>query len=60
MGTLNLCLKVPKKMQKTRDESNQSRLKKRQKTTENGQHMNLADFWHFLAVISALIDRIDL
>ena len=34
VGTLNLCLKVPKKIHKTRDESDQSRLRKRPKNTE--------------------------
>ena len=32
VGTLNLCLKMPKKMQKTRDESDHFRLRKLPKT----------------------------
>ena len=34
VGTLNLCLKMPKKMQKTRDESDHSRLRKLPKTAK--------------------------
>ena len=34
VGTLNLCLKEPEKMQKTRDESDHSELSKVQKTAE--------------------------
>ena len=37
VGTLNLCLKVPKKMQNTRDESDHSKLRKRQKTAKNSK-----------------------
>ena len=45
MGTLNLCLKVPKKMQKTRDESDISKLRKR--TQKNGQHLYVIFFTVF-------------
>ena len=41
VGTLNLCLKAPKKTQKTRDESNYSRLRKRSKTAKKLQNQNL-------------------
>ena len=34
MGTLNLCLKMPEKMQKTRNESDHPVLRKRAKTGE--------------------------
>ena len=44
VGTLNLCLKVPKKMQKTRDESDQSRLRKRPKTTEKRSNYEIGRF----------------
>ena len=44
VGTLNLCLKVPEKMQKTTDECDHSRLRKRPKTAKNRQHLNLSDF----------------
>ena len=36
MGILNLCLKLPKNIEKTRDESDQSRLRNHPKTTEKG------------------------
>ena len=35
VGTLNLCLKEPEKMQKTRNQSNHPRQKKRPKTGKN-------------------------
>ena len=38
VGTLNLSLKVPKKMQKTRDESDHSRLRKLPKNAEKLQN----------------------
>ena len=37
LGTLNVCLKVPKKMQNTVIESNYSRLRKRPKTAQKWQ-----------------------
>ena len=59
MGTLNLCLKVPEKMQKTRDESDHCRLRKRQKTAKNKPILHLTDFWQFLDVFFVGHDRID-
>ena len=47
MGTLDLCLRVPEKMQKTRDESDPNRLKKLPKTAPKPQNINLADFDSF-------------
>ena len=38
MGTLNLCLKMPKKMQKTGDEPDHSRLRKLPKTAKKLQN----------------------
>ena len=38
VGTLNLCLKEPEKMQKTRDESDHSGLRKLQKTAKKLQN----------------------
>ena len=58
VGTPNLCLKVPEQMQKTRDESDYSMLRKCPKTTEKRQNMNLANFWQFLDVFSVWADRI--
>ena len=60
VGTLKLCLKVPKKMQKTRDESDHSRLRKLQKPVENCQSLNLTKFLQFLDVFLVGDDRIDL
>ena len=37
VGTLNLCLKMPEKMQKTRNESDHPGLRKRPKTGKNSQ-----------------------
>ena len=59
VGTLNLCLKVPKKMQKTRNQSDHPRLRKRPKTVKNRRHLNWVDFWQFLDVFSVWHDRID-
>ena len=56
----NLCLRVPEKMQKTRGESDPSRLRKLSKSTQNKQNLNLADFWQFLDVFSVKDDQIDL
>ena len=47
VGTLNLCLKIPKKMQKTRDEPDHSRLQKLPKTAKKLQNQNLANFCQF-------------
>ena len=52
VGTLNLCLKVPKRMQKTRDESDQSRLRKRPKTTEKRSKY---EFGRFLTVFGRFL-----
>ena len=38
MDTLNLCLKLPKKMQKTKDDSDKSRLRKFPKTAKKMQN----------------------
>ena len=42
VGTLNLCLKMPQKMQKTRNESDHPRLRKRPKTVKNRPNSNVA------------------
>ena len=44
VGTLNLCLKVPKKMRKTRNQSDHPRLRKRPKTVKNRPDSNVAYF----------------
>ena len=59
VGTLNLCLRVPEKMQKTRDESDPSRLRKLPKTAPKLQNLNLADFLQFLDVFSVGDDQIN-
>ena len=53
VGTLNLCLKVPKKMQKTRNQSDHPRLRKRPKTVKNRPNSNVAFCWQFLDIFSA-------
>ena len=40
VGTLNLCLRVPDKMQKTRGKSDPYRLRKLPKTAQKPQNMN--------------------
>ena len=57
VGTLNLCLRVPEKKQKTRDESDLSRLRKLPKTAPKLQK-NVADFLQFLDVFSVGDDQI--
>ena len=59
VGTLNLCLKVPEKMPKNRDESDHSRVRKCQKTDKIRQSLNLTDFGQFLDVFFVGDDRID-
>ena len=44
VGTLNLCLKEPEKMQKTSNQSNHSRQRKRPKTGKNQPNSNFAIF----------------
>ena len=44
VDTLNFCLKVPKKIEKTRNQSDQPRLKKCQKTVKNRPNSNVAYF----------------
>ena len=56
VGTLNLCLKVPEKMQKTRDESDHSKLRKRQTNCKKWQNINLANFFYICSVWDDLID----
>ena len=58
MGTLNLCLKEPEKMQKTRNQSDHPRQRKRPKTGKIQPNSNFAIFWQFLGVFSAQSDRI--
>ena len=53
VGTLNLCLKEPEKMQKTRNQSDHPRQRKRPKTGKNQPNSNFAIFWQFLGVFSA-------
>ena len=59
VGTLNLCLKMPEKMQKTRNESDHPGLRKRQKTDEKYQFLISCKFQQFLDVFSAHVDRIE-
>ena len=59
MGTLNLCLRVPEKIQKTRDECDAFRLRKLPKTARKLQNINSADFLQFLDVFSVRGDQID-
>ena len=56
MDTLNLCLKLPKKMQKTEDDSDKSRLRKFPKTAKKNAKL---EFGHFLDVFSVWDDQID-
>ena len=63
VGTLNLCLKVPEQMQKTRNQFDHTRLRKRQKLSKIGQIQILqffCSFWAFsqprvLSLISTLL-----
>ena len=45
VSTLNLRLKVPEKMQKTRDECDHFRLRKRPKTAKNRQTFQFVSFF---------------
>ena len=56
MDTLNLCLKLPKKMQKTKDDSDKSRLRKFPKTAKKNAKL---EFGHILDVFSVWDDQID-
>ena len=47
VGTLNLCLKEPEKMQKTRNQSDHPRQRKRPKTLKNFFWGLLKGFWRF-------------
>ena len=47
VGTLNLCLKEPEKMQKTRNQSDHPRQRKRPKTGKKLTDSNFAIFWQF-------------
>ena len=60
VGTLNLCLKEPEKMQKTRNQSDHPRQRKRPKTGKILPNSNFAIFWQFFGVFSAQSDRIHL
>ena len=57
MGTLNLCLKVPKKIQKHRNKFDNPRLRKHPKTGKNRPNSRVAYFWqiflHFLSLDSS-------
>ena len=53
LGTLNLCLKLPKKMQKIIDESDHTRLRKL-------KSLNLTDIWQFSDVFLIGDDQIDI
>ena len=59
MGTLNLCLKMPEKMQKTTNKFDHPGLRKRPKTVENWTKSNIVIFLQFLGVFSAQDDRIN-
>ena len=50
VGTLNLCLKMPEKMQKTRNESEHPRLRKRPKPIKEIPKSKLAIFHNFFDV----------
>ena len=58
MGTLSLCLKMPEKIQKTKNESDHPGLRKHQKPIENLPKSKLAIFHQFLDVFSAQDDWI--
>ena len=58
MGTLNLCLKMPEKVQKTRNEFDLPGLRKRPKTSEKCLILILVNFLWYLDVFSAQDDRI--
>ena len=51
MGTLNLCLKMPEKMQKTKNESDHPGLRKRPKTKKN----EIFDFAQFSTVFGCFL-----
>ena len=53
VGTLNLCLKEPEKMQKTRNQSDHPIQRKRPKTGKILPNSNFAIFWQFFLVFSA-------
>ena len=52
VGTLNLCLKEPEKMQKTRNQSDHPRQRKRPKTGKILPNSNFALFWQLFGVFS--------
>ena len=58
VGTLNLYLKMPEKMQKNRNESDYPGLRKLLKTIKNLPTSKLTVFHQFLDVFSAQDDRI--
>ena len=59
VGTLNLCLKEPEKMQKTRNQSDNPRQRIRPKTGKILPNSNFAIFWQFFfLVFSAKSDQI--
>ena len=53
VGTPYLCLREPEKMQKTRNQSDHPRQRKRPKTGKNRPNSNLAIYWQVLSVFSA-------
>ena len=55
MGTLNLCLKMPEKMQETRNESDHHGLRKRQKTGEK----TLFDFLQIQQFLDVFLAHVD-
>ena len=58
MDTLKLCVKMPEKMPKTRNESDHPGLRKHPKTGEKWPISISVDFLWFLDVFSARDDRI--
>ena len=60
VGTLNLCLKEPEKMQKTRNKSDHPRQRKCPKTGKNLPNFNFAIHWQYFGVFSAKSDQIHL
>ena len=59
VGTLNLCLKMPDTVQKTRTQSDQPGLRKHPETTEICKNSKIGIFHQFFDNFSAQDDRIE-
>ena len=57
MSTLNLCLEMPEKVQKTRNYMDHPELRKHPKNGEKWPVLILVNFWWILDVFSAQNDR---